>query len=98
MTSSRPDEIVAREVTVRGRVQGVFFRDSTRQVAGSVGVAGWVGNAPDGSVRARLEGPAGPVDQVLAFLHHGPPEASVASVEVTEVAAEGLRGFELRRL
>lgn len=78
---------------MRGRVQGVFFRDTTRRVATSLGVAGWVRNAPDGSVRARLEGAPGPVEQVLRFLHHGPPEASVESVEVIEVSPEGLSGF-----
>ena len=88
--------MIAREVVVRGRVQGVFFRDTTRRVAVSSGVTGWVCNEPDGSVRARIEGPPGPVEQVLRFLRHGPPEASVDGVEVADVAPEGVDGFEIR--
>lgn len=84
---------VAREVNVRGRVQGVFFRDTTRRVAVSLGLAGWVRNEPDGSVRVRAEGPPEAVEQLLRFLQHGPPEASVAAVDVTEVAPEGLARF-----
>lgn len=86
---------IAREIIVRGRVQGVFFRDTTRRVATSLGLAGWVRNEPDGSVRARAEGPAELVEQLLRFLAHGPPEASVVAVEVTETAPEGLAGFDV---
>jgi acylphosphatase len=87
-----PDH-VARRVTVHGRVQGVYFRDSTRQAARSAGVAGWVRNEPDGTVQAHLEGPPDAVDQMLDFLREGPRDASVTDVDVREVPPEGLRGF-----
>lgn len=87
---------VARSVVVRGTVQGVFFRDATRRVARELGVTGWVTNQPDGSVRAWLEGPPDAVEQVLRFVHTGPPEATVTGVEVTDVAVEGLGRFEIR--
>lgn len=89
-------ELIARSVTVRGRVQGVFFRDTTRQVARSLGVAGWVSNEPDGSVRAWLEGHPDAVERALRFVRTGPPEASVTGVDVAEVSPAGLDRFEIR--
>jgi acylphosphatase len=89
-------EALAREVTVHGRVHGVFFRDSTRTAALDAGVTGWVSNEPDGTVRAHLEGAAQAVDLVLQFLRSGPPDASVREVDVREVEAEGMGTFEIR--
>lgn len=86
----------ARDVVVHGRVQGVFFRASCRDEAVARGVAGWVSNEPDGSVRAHLEGPDREVDAVVEWLHHGPRNASVERVDVSEAAPEGLTGFEVR--
>jgi acylphosphatase len=74
-------------------VQGVYFRDSTRQAAHSAGVAGWVRNEPDGTVQAHLEGPSDAVDQMLDFLRAGPRDASVTDVDVREVPPEGMRDF-----
>jgi acylphosphatase len=81
---------------VRGHVQGVFFRDSLRRAAVSVGVAGWVRNCRDGSVEAVLEGPNDAVKGVVRFASEGPPRASVTDVHVSEEEPEGLRGFEIR--
>ena len=90
------DDLVRRRIVVRGRVQGVFFRDSMRERARAHGVAGWVCNRADGSVEAVLEGPDEAVGRVLRFAQTGPPRASVASVEAFEEEPEGLRGFEIR--
>lgn len=81
---------------MRGRVQGVFFRDSLRRAAVSVGVAGWARNCSDGSVEAVLEGPNDAVKGVVGFASEGPPRAAVTDVQVTEEDPEGLRGFEIR--
>ena len=81
---------------VHGRVQGVFFRDSTRERARAHGVSGWVSNRHDGAVEAVLEGPSDAVDRVLRFLETGPPRAQVQRVEVSEEAPEGLSGFDVR--
>jgi acylphosphatase len=89
-------ELVARRAIVRGHVQGVFFRDSTRVQAERRGVAGWVANLSDGSVEAHLEGAADAVQQVIDFLGCGPPNARVDRVEITEVAARGFRWFQVR--
>ena len=67
-------ERVRRRVTVHGRVQGVFFRDSARERAEAHGVAGWVRNCADGSVEAVVEGEPGAVERVIRFFRTGPPE------------------------
>jgi acylphosphatase len=90
-------DLVRRRVTVYGRVQGVFFRDSLRERAQADGVSGWVRNCPDGSVEAVLEGPAEAVERVVQFARAGPPRAEVESVDVRgEERLEGLSDFEVR--
>lgn len=86
---------VRKRVVVHGRVQGVFFRDSTRERADAHGVAGWVSNRPDGAVEAVLEGPAEAVERVLRFCRTGPPRAQVEHVDVSDEAPEGLSEFEI---
>ena len=81
---------------VRGRVQGVFFRDSTRDRAESAGVAGWAENRDDGAVEAVLEGPPEAVDRLVQFCRRGPARAEVEDVEVSEEEPEGLDGFSVR--
>lgn len=81
---------------VSGRVQGVFFRDTTRRHAESAGVAGWVRNTPDGTVEAVFEGEPEAVDDQVEFSRRGPSRAEVAAVEVFEEEPEGLSGFEVR--
>jgi acylphosphatase len=89
--------MIARRVTVTGRVQGVFFRAWTQAQARKLGVAGWVRNASDGSVEAHLEGDEGAVKMLIHRLHDGPPSAAVANVKVDEVVpAEGDGGFRVR--
>jgi acylphosphatase len=89
-------EQVRRRVVVRGTVQGVFFRDSTRRQAARRDVAGWVSNRPDGAVEAVFEGPAEAVEQLVSFMRDGPRGASVEDVEVSDEHPEGLAGFAIR--
>lgn len=91
-----PDDAIRRRAVVRGNVQGVFFRDSTREEAQKQGVHGWVSNRSDGAVEAVLEGPAEAVERVLRFLEDGPSRADVDGVEVEEEEPEGLSSFEVR--
>jgi len=69
---------------IRGRVQGVWFREATRIEAERLGLRGWVKNCADGSVEAVAEGSAGAVRELEAWCHHGPPAARVVEVESTE--------------
>lgn len=80
----------------RGRVQGVFFRDTTRREASSRGVAGWARNRGDGAVEAVFEGDPEAVEAMVAFVRRGPGHAEVDDLEVVEEQPEGLSGFSVR--
>jgi acylphosphatase len=88
--------VVACRVVVRGRVQGVFFRDSCRREAQARGVTGWVANRADGAVEAFFEGEHTAVEQICAWCRHGPPYADVTGIEVTEGEPTGVSGFIVR--
>lgn len=89
-------EVIRRRVTVSGRVQGVFFRDTARQRARAHGVAGWIGNRADGVVEAVFEGPREAVERLVRFCETGPPRAQVDHLAVIEEQPEGLSGFDVR--
>lgn len=80
-------------VQVRGRVQGVMFRDACRHEAERLGITGWVRNEPDGTVAMEAEGDA--VDDLVAWCHAGPPGARVEWVDVSEIEPAGSIGFEV---
>jgi acylphosphatase len=82
-------------VIVRGRVQGVFFRDTVRRMAESRGVAGWVRNREDGAVEAVFEGSPDAVESLVQFSHEGPRGAFVERVEASEEEPEGAEGFQV---
>jgi acylphosphatase len=85
--------VIRRRVIAHGRVQGVFFRDATRRMAGSRGVHGSVRNRPDGAVEAVFEGDPEAVESMVDFMRRGPERADVADVEVADEQPEGLEGF-----
>ncbi len=74
---------------VEGKVQGVWFRESTRREASHLGVFGWVRNRPDGKVEVLAEGPEERVRSLVAWCHHGPPAARVHKVQEYEEAWTG---------
>src|SRR5579871_6597464 len=90
------DDAIRRRVTVHGRVQGVFFRDSLRRRARSHNVAGWACNRSDGAVEAVFEGQPEDVERLVEFARTGPRQAEVENVDVSEEPPEGLTGFEIR--
>lgn len=83
-------------VYVSGRVQGVFYRATTRDTARDRGIAGWVRNLPDGRVEAVFEGSADAVEGMIEWCRDGSPRARVESVEVTEEEPTGIEGFGIR--
>jgi acylphosphatase len=89
-------EVVRRRVLLTGRVQGVWFSESCREVAGRLGVAGSVRNRADGAVEVIAEGPPQEVQALVAWCRQGPRAAEVTGVEVTEERPEGLVGFRVR--
>ncbi|OPX37662.1 MAG: acylphosphatase [Desulfobacteraceae bacterium 4484_190.2] len=74
---------------IEGRVQGVWFRDSTRRKAVSLGVFGWVRNRPDGTVEVVAEGPEDQVKELTSWCNHGPPAAGVSQVHETQLEWQG---------
>ena len=88
--------MIRAEVTVRGMVQGVFFRVETRDRARSLGLLGWVTNARDGTVRAAFEGDEERVRSMVDWCGRGPSGARVEGVDVEWTQAEGEQGFTIR--
>ena len=95
MTGPAPDPVIRRRVTISGRVQGVWFRESCRREAAAHRVAGWVRNCPDGRVEAAFEGPAESVEALVRWCGTGPPRARVVRVEVFEEIPTGTREFTI---
>jgi acylphosphatase len=88
--------VVRYRVFVSGRVQGVFFRDTCRQIAEEHGVTGWVRNLPDGRVEAVFEGTQDDAQKLVDWTRHGPRRAAVANVWVRQERPEGLSTFQVR--
>ena len=73
---------------IHGRVQGVFYRDSTQREAQRMGLRGWVRNRSDGSVEAIAQGPPERVAALIDWCHEGPPLARVVEVNVIEESGD----------
>lgn len=93
------DDSMRMTVRVTGRVQGVFFRASTREQADALALSGWVRNEMDGTVSAVAEGEAAALNAWLAWIEAGgPPAARVDQVDVERAAATGeFNGFTVLR-
>ena len=83
----------ARRFTVSGRVQGVWFRDSTRREALKLGISGYAINLEDGTVEVLACGSPGALNALADWLQEGPPMASVTHVAESEADVEALDGF-----
>lgn len=87
--------ISCRQYRVTGRVQGVFFRDSTRQIARRLNLTGYARNKPDGSVEVLACGTPDALNEFGAWLRTGPPMAAVKDVESIVVDAAGPESFTI---
>lgn len=87
----------ARRGLISGRVQGVYYRESTRQAAQRLGVSGWVRNLADGRVECHLEGSVEALAHMERWLWQGPAAAQVTGVVLEEVGCEGFTDFQVRR-
>ncbi|MES3518027.1 MAG: acylphosphatase [Natronomonas sp.] len=90
------DDRTRAHVFVSGKVQGVYFRATTRDAARERGVDGWVRNLSDGRVEAVFEGEESAVTEMIEFCHEGPPRARVDDVEVDYEPHDGIDGFDVR--
>lgn len=82
-------------ITVTGKVQGVYYRATCKAVADQLGVKGFVMNQPDGSVYIEAEGDAFALEALSAFCHEGPDHAEVAEVSSVEGILQGFKNFEV---
>lgn len=85
--------MACRRFKVSGRVQGVFFRASTRDVAVPMAITGHAINMPDGSVEVLACGERAALQKLQQWLHEGPPMASVTSVAAEDVECEAPERF-----
>jgi acylphosphatase len=86
----------ARRLVIHGRVQGVFYRGWSVEVARALGLSGWVRNRRDGTVEMLIAGPGPALDAMMARCHQGPPAARVERIDVTESEETPLPGFSER--
>ena len=75
-------KVVAAQVVVSGRVQGVCYRAFAQEAALGMGLGGWVRNLPDGRVEAHVDGPRGQIEKLLDLLRTGPPRALVTDLKI----------------
>jgi acylphosphatase len=87
--------MIARRLTIHGRVQGVGFRYALADEARARKLCGWVRNRRDGSVEAVVAGPEADVEALISWAHRGPPAARVSAVAVEPAATTDLRDFEI---
>ncbi|MBK1674358.1 acylphosphatase [Ectothiorhodospira shaposhnikovii] len=95
MSANQDDEVACR-CWVSGKVQGVYFRVSTQHQALSMGLRGYALNLPDGRVEVVIAGPEDQVARLVAWLHEGPPKASVEQVLCEDFVGEVEEGFAVR--
>lgn len=95
--NSEENEKVRAHIFVSGKVQGVFFRENTRQKAEKLGVAGFVKNLKDGRVEAVLEGEREKVEKMIKWTKRGPMWAQVKDLEVSWEDYQGeFKEFEIK--
>ncbi len=85
------------QISVSGKVQGVYFRASTKAVADLLGIKGFVMNRPDGTVYMEAEGDDFAMEEFLDFCRKGPENAVVEKVECHEAELKNYRNFELTK-
>jgi acylphosphatase len=88
--------MIARHLSITGRVQGVFYRAWAREQADELGVQGWICNRPDGHVEAHVEGEQAAVEQMIDRLRRGPPSADVDDIRIWDADTFDFDDFEVR--
>jgi len=86
----------SKKITIHGRVQGVFFRDSAKQIADELGIFGWIKNRLDGTVEILARGEEEKLDEFIRWCKQGPGYARVDRVEIQEIEVfEDLKDFRI---
>ncbi|MGE3318712.1 MAG: acylphosphatase [Candidatus Berkiella sp.] len=86
-----------RRCVIKGRVQGVFFRQSTLEQAERLGITGWVRNLDDGDVECVICGDNEILEQMLTWLNKGPERAQVIQMSSEEISWQDHSDFKITR-
>lgn len=84
------------EGKIKGTVQGVCFRDTTRDFARSIGIDGFVRNEPDGTVYIEAEGEESQLEALREWLREGPSAAEVEEVDLNQAELKNYDGFNVQ--
>lgn len=95
--ANRNKIIMAVHLTIKGKVQGVFYRARAKDEAEHLNITGWVKNTEDGDVEIIAMGNDDAIDDFIHWCKQGPPRAIVKEVIVSNAADENFRSFEIRR-
>ena len=82
---------------IKGKVQGVFYRATAKEVADLIGVKGWVKNLPSNDVEITATAAEDVLQKFIAWCKQGPPKARVDEVIVEELSTEEFKGFKIIR-
>ena len=84
-------------LTIKGKVQGVFFRATAKDIADELGINGWVKNLPDRNVEIKATATEAILQKFIDWCKQGPSKARVDEVIVEELSAEEFNGFRIIR-
>jgi len=84
-------------LVIKGKVQGVYYRASARDVAREIGVTGWIKNMTDGNVEALVSGPEERVEKFIEWCRKGPKNAEVSEVIVNDSKERPLADFRITK-
>lgn len=85
------------DITVTGKVQGVWYRKNTKETADRLGISGFVKNLDNGNVYIEAEGTVAQLKELVDWCHHGPEFALVSTVNFKEDTIQHFNGFDIRR-
>ena len=84
-------------LTIEGKVQGVFYRQSAKEKAGQLGITGTVRNLKDGKVEIIATGSSGQLEQFIQWCNQGPPRAVVTNITATPLTLQPFHNFIILR-
>lgn len=90
-------ELIAKHILIKGKVQGVFFRKTTKQIAGELKIKGWVKNTAEGDVEIFAIGSEKELVQFINWCKQGPPDAAVKTIEIKDShPVPGISNFSIQ--
>lgn len=88
--------MLTKKIIIKGKVQGVFFRQSTAQKAQALSLTGTVENLPDGdTVSVVATGPEAALAELISWCQQGPPRAEVKNVEISDQPLQEFKKFSI---